>query len=107
MKSTITRHFILFNDAISKDHQEDIQEFISIFGDKFKINWKRDNTITVRNRHNKKGGANLLVEFKSRHMAEVNPNQLKLFEEIEEPEDEENENGSVKEKKNNVKELTS
>lgn len=84
MKSTIeasiSKHFILTNEAISESNQEDIQEFVSIFSPKFRINWSRDNTLVVRNRHNKKGGANLLIEFRSRHTANVDPDQMELFE---------------------------
>jgi hypothetical protein len=65
MEALLTRHFTLLNDALTKDNKDDISEFIKIFADKFKINWKRDNTI---------------VEFKSRYVSDVSPNQLELFE---------------------------
>lgn len=78
MEAKITKDFELFNDVMTEDYQENIQEFVSSFAEKFQINWTRDITLKLSAKHNK-DGMNLIINFKSQHVHEEDPNQLKLF----------------------------
>lgn len=78
MDAKVTREFELTNDVLTAEAQENIQEFIKIWASKFKIDWNKDITISIRSRHNE-DGANLIIKIKDSDIEDIDPNQLNLF----------------------------
>ena len=78
MEVKITKDFQLFNGIMTEDYQDNIQEFVNSFAEKFKVNWRRDIVVKLTVKHND-DGMNLIIDFKSREVTDENPNQLKLF----------------------------
>lgn len=77
IESKVTRDFEIYNGVLTEDYQENINEFVRSFASKFQINWGLDTTLKVKSRHNK-DGANLLINFQSKHAENVDPNQLTI-----------------------------
>ncbi len=76
--SNVTRVYDLYESVLEETEQECIQEFLKKFAEHFKINWERENTLTISTK-NKKGVNYLYFKFKSKSVEKVNADQLNLF----------------------------
>lgn len=78
MEITQTREAVLVNEVLTPEDQERIQKFITPYASKLKIDWKKNNTLSIRTKH-KKDGCNILITYKDREVKNIDVSQMNLF----------------------------